>query len=406
MTAPLSARDPAAAVPRPLDGVTVVSLEQAVAAPFAARQLGDLGARVIKVERPDGGDFARAYDRAVDGESAYFVWLNRNKESLTLDLKQAAARDLLAALLARADVFIQNLAPGAIDRLGLGAATLRARHPRLITCDISGYGAGGPYTQKKAYDLLIQSEAGVLSVTGTPDTPCKVGISIADIATGMHAYSAILAALYQRSRTDEGAHIEVPMFDSLVEWNSHPVYYTHYSGRAPRRSGPDHATIVPYGKFDCGDGRSVMLGLQNEREWAVFCERVLEQPALARDPRFDSNTRRTERRAELVALIGQVFCRLTAAQVVERLEAAGIANGNLNTPADVWDHPQLAARDRWREVDHPQGRMRALLPPARFEGFEAAMNPVPRLASHTEAILAELGCDAERIAELRACGAV
>ena len=386
---------------RPLDGITVVSLEQAVAAPFAARQLGDLGARVIKVERPDGGDFARAYDRAVDGESAYFVWLNRNKESLTLDLKQPEARELLAALLERADVFIQNLAPGAIDRLGFGATALRERHPRLITCDISGYGAGGPYTQKKAYDLLIQSEAGVLSVTGTPETPCKVGISIADIATGMHAYSAILAALYQRERTGQGAHIEVPMFDSLVEWNSHPVYYSHYSGRAPRRSGPDHATIVPYGKFDCGDGRSVMLGLQNEREWAVFCERVLGRPELARDPRFDSNTRRTEHRAELLGLIGGVFGSLTAAQVVERLDAAGIANGNLNTPDDVWDHPQLAARDRWREVDHPQGRMRALLPPARFDGFEAAMAPVPRLAAHTEAILAELGCSAERIAGLR-----
>jgi crotonobetainyl-CoA:carnitine CoA-transferase CaiB-like acyl-CoA transferase len=391
----------ASSASRPLDGITVVSLEQAVAAPFAARQLGDLGARVIKVERPDGGDFARAYDRAVDGESAYFVWLNRNKESLTLDLKQPEARELLAALLERADVFIQNLAPGAIDRLGFGATALRERHPRLITCDISGYGAGGPYTQKKAYDLLIQSEAGVLSVTGTPETPCKVGISIADIATGMHAYSAILAALYQRERTGQGAHIEVPMFDSLVEWNSHPVYYAHYSGRAPRRSGPDHATIVPYGKFDCGDGRSVMLGLQNEREWAVFCERVLGRPELARDPRFDSNTRRTEHRAELLGLIGGVFGSLTAAQVVERLDAAGIANGNLNTPDDVWDHPQLAARDRWREVDHPQGRMRALLPPARFDGFEAAMAPVPRLASHTEAILAELGCSAERIAGLR-----
>jgi crotonobetainyl-CoA:carnitine CoA-transferase CaiB-like acyl-CoA transferase len=391
----------ASSASRPLDGITVVSLEQAVAAPFAARQLGDLGARVIKVERPDGGDFARAYDRAVDGESAYFVWLNRNKESLTLDLKQPEARELLAALLERADVFIQNLAPGAIDRLGFGATALRERHPRLITCDISGYGAGGPYTQKKAYDLLIQSEAGVLSVTGTPETPCKVGISIADIATGMHAYSAILAALYQRERTGQGTHIEVPMFDSLVEWNSHPVYYAHYSGRAPRRSGPDHATIVPYGKFDCGDGRSVMLGLQNEREWAVFCERVLGRPELARDPRFDSNTRRTEHRAELLGLIGGVFGSLTAAQVVERLDAAGIANGNLNTPDDVWDHPQLAARDRWREVDHPQGRMRALLPPARFDGFEAAMAPVPRLASHTEAILAELGCSAERIAGLR-----
>ncbi|MCA3106549.1 MAG: CaiB/BaiF CoA transferase family protein [bacterium] len=387
---------------RPLAGITVVSVEQAVAAPFAARQLGDLGARVIKVERPDGGDFARGYDKAVDGQSAYFVWLNRNKESLSLDLKQEAAREALHRLVERADVFIQNLAPGAVERLGFGAAALRAKHPRLITCDISGYGATGPYADKKAYDLLIQSESGVLSVTGTADTPCKVGVSIADIATGMHAYSAILAALYRRERDGCGAHIEVPMFDCLVEWNSHPVYYTHYSGNAPRRSGPDHATIVPYGKFDCADGRSVMLGLQNEREWAVFCDKVLDRPELARDDRYDSNTKRTERRTEMMAIFQSVFSQITAAELVARLDAAGIANGRLNTPADVWDHPQLTARERWREVEHPGGTMRAVLPPASFDDFEAAMAPVPTLAEHTDRILSELGYSAESIRSLHA----
>ncbi len=397
---------PAAAGTLPLAGVTVVSIDQAVAAPFAARQLGDLGARVIKVERPDGGDFARGYDKAVAGQSAYFVWLNRNKESLTLDLKQPQAQQILHALIARADVFIQNLAPGATERMGFGAAALRAQRPELIVCDISGYGASGPYAQKKAYDLLIQSEAGVLSVTGTDASPCKVGISIADIATGMHAYSAILAALYRRAVTGEGAQIEVPMFDSLVEWNSHPVYYTHYSGRAPRRSGPDHATIVPYGKFDCADGRSVMLGLQNEREWAVFCDKVLGRPELARDARYDSNTRRTERRAEMMEIFNAVFSTLTAAQLIERLDAAGIANGRLNTPDEVWAHPQLQARERWREVTHPGGSMHAVLPPATFADFEAQMRPVPSLAQHTDAILAELGFDARAIAELRAQKAV
>ena len=385
---------------RPLAGITVVSVEQAVAAPFAARQLGDLGARVIKVERPDGGDFARGYDKAVDGQSAYFVWLNRNKESLSLDLKQEAAREALHRLVGQADVFIQNLAPGAVERLGFGAAALRAKHPRLVTCDISGYGATGPYADKKAYDLLIQSESGVLSVTGTSDTPCKVGVSIADIATGMHAYSAILAALYRRERDGCGAHIEVPMFDCLVEWNSHPVYYTHYSGNAPQRSGPDHATIVPYGKFDCADGHSVMLGLQNEREWAVFCDQVLGRPELARDDRYDSNTKRTERRTEMMAIFQSVFSQITAAELVARLDAAGIANGRLNTPADVWDHPQLAARERWREVEHPGGTMRAVLPPATFDDFEAAMAPVPALAEHTDRILSELGYSAESIRSL------
>lgn len=384
----------------------MVSLEQAVAAPFASRQLADLGARVIKIERPGVGDFARAYDQSVKGESAYFVWLNRSKESVTLDVKHPEAQSILAALIARADVFIQNLAPGAAGRLGLGAQTLLARHPRLVVCDISGYGDSGPYARKKAYDLLVQSEAGVLSVTGTEEAPSKVGISITDIGTGLHAYSSILAALYQRERTGQGARVEVTMFEAMVEWMSHPLYYTHFGGKAPKRSGPDHATIVPYGRFRTGDGKAVMFGIQNEREWASFCARVLQRPELAADPRYDNNTKRTAARAEVVALIEDVFSTLTAQAVVERLEAADIANAQLNTPEDVWTHAQLQARNRWRDVDSPAGVIPAVLPPSTFSGFEARMDAVPRIGEHTDGILRELGYDDARIAALRAEKAV
>lgn len=391
---------------RPLEGITVVSLEQAVAAPFASRQLADLGARVIKIERPEVGDFARDYDKSVKGQSAYFVWLNRSKESLTLDVKHPQAQEILARLIGGADVFIQNLAPGAAQRLGLGADDLMKKHPRLIVCDISGYGDAGPYAHKKAYDLLVQSEAGVLSLTGTPEAPSKVGISITDIGTGLHAYAAILGALYQRERTGQGTRIEITMFEAMVEWMMHPLYYTHFGGKAPQRSGPDHATIVPYGKFRTGDGASVMLGIQNEREWAIFCTQVLEQPALARDPRYDDNTKRNERRAEVTSLINEVFSNLTAEQAVMKLDAAGIANGRMNTPEEVWNHPQLAARDRWREVGSPAGVIPAPLPPASYSGFEARMDPVPAIGEHTEDILAGLGYSKAEIAELRAVGAV
>ncbi len=387
---------------RPLEGITVVSLEQAVAAPFATRQLADLGARVIKIERPQVGDFARAYDQSVKGQSAYFVWLNRSKESLTLDVKHAEAQTILSRLIEDADVFIQNLAPGAAARLGLAADTLLARHPRLIVCDISGYGDYGPYAEKKAYDLLVQSEAGVLSLTGTEETPSKVGISITDIGTGLHAYSAILAALYQRERSGKGTRIEVTMFDAMAEWMSHPLYYTHFGGKAPRRSGPDHATIVPYGRFRAGDGKAVMFGIQNEREWASFCAKVLQKPELATDPRYDSNTKRTAARTEVVGLIEGVFSALTAEQVVERLDAADIANARLNTPEEVWNHAQLEARERWREVGTPAGVIPALLPPATFAGFEPRMDPVPAVGEHTEAILRALGYEADRIASLKA----
>ncbi len=390
----------------PLEGITVVSLEQAVAAPFASRQLADLGARVIKIERPGVGDFARDYDRSVKGQSAYFVWLNRSKESLTLDVKHARAQEILARLIGGADVFIQNLAPGAAQRLGLGADDLMKKHPRLIVCDISGYGDAGPYAHKKAYDLLVQSEAGVLSLTGTPEAPSKVGISITDIGTGLHAYAAILGALYQRERTGQGTRIEITMFEAMVEWMMHPLYYTHFGGKAPQRSGPDHATIVPYGKFRTGDGASVMLGIQNEREWAIFCTQVLEQPALTQDPRYDNNTKRNERRAEVTSLINEVFLNLTAEQVMMKLDAAGIANGRMNTPEEVWNHPQLAARDRWREVGSPAGVIPAPLPPASYSGFEARMDPIPAVGEHTDAILQGLGYSTVDIAELHAGGAV
>jgi itaconate CoA-transferase len=389
----------------PLQGITVVTLEQAVAAPFCSRQLADLGARVIKIERPKVGDFARDYDQTVKGQSAYFVWLNRSKESLTLDVKHPEAKAILGKLIAGADVFIQNLAPGAAKRLGLGADTLRAKHPRLIVCDISGYGDTGPYSKKKAYDLLVQSEAGVLSVTGTPDSPAKVGISITDIGTGLHAYAAILGALYNRERTGEGTRIDLTMFETMTEWMGHPLYYTHYSGKPPRRSGPDHATIVPYGRFRTKDG-DVMFGIQNEREWASFCAKVLDQPQLAKDPRYDNNTKRTAARSEMVALIEQAFSAWTAEEVVAKLDAADIANARLNAPDEVWNHPQLAARQRWREVQTPAGVIPALLPAASFAGVEPRMDPVPAVGAHTEAILAELGYGASELGALKTAGAI
>jgi len=389
-----------------LDGINVVSLEQAVAAPFASRQLADLGARVIKIERPGGGDFARDYDKTVNGLCSHFVWLNRSKESLTLDVKHPSAKGILAELIARADVFIQNLAPGAAGRLGLGSKELLAAQPRLIVCDISGYGDSGPYAHKKAYDLLVQSETGVLSVTGTNDTPSKVGISIADIATGMYAYSGILTALYRRERTGEGGRVEVTMFEALGEWMTYPLYYSHFGGSAPARTGPDHATIVPYGGYRTGDGRNVMLGVQNSREWVVFCEKVLGDPSLTLDPRYDTNAKRVGRREEITALIHEAFSKLTAEEVVARLDAAGIANARVNTPEEVWHHPQFQARRRWRETGSPAGPLPAQLPPATLSGFEARMDPVPAVGEHTDAILRELGHAEAEIASLRAQSAI
>ncbi len=377
-----------------------MSLEQAVAAPFATRQLADLGARVIKIERPDVGDFARGYDATVRGLSSHFVWLNRSKESLTLDLKRAEARVILHRLLEKADIFVQNLAPGATERLGFVTQDLRKKYPRLIACDLSGYGSTGPYRDKKAYDMLIQAETGLISITGTDETPCKVGISVADIACGMYAYSGILTALLVRSKTGEGVAMETSLFDSLAEWMSYAAYYS-FGGTAPPRTGANHATIAPYGPVMSGDNKVVYLGLQNEREWKRFCEVVLESPELSLDPRFDSNARRVQNRPQLDLVMQNVFQKLSAAEIIARLEAAQIANARMNTIQEFVEHPQLKARNRWGAVDSPAGSLPALFPPVTMENVETVMTEVPALGQQTDAILGELGFDAKTIAGWR-----
>ena len=390
----------------PLEDITVVSLEQAVAAPFATRQLADLGARVIKVERPEVGDFARGYDRTVKGLSSHFVWLNRSKVSLTLNLKEEGAKEILNRLIEKVDVFIQNLAPGAAGRLGFGAEALRQRHPRLVVCDVSGYGASGPYRDKKAYDLLVQCEAGLVSITGTPEAPSKVGVSIADIACGMYAYSGILAALFRRERTGEGATLEISLFEALAEWMGFPAYYTLYGGKEPPRTGASHAAIAPYGPFECSDGEIVFLGLQNEREWERFCQVVLEQPALADDERFESNSQRVENVDALRQAIEGILAQFSSEEAIERLDEAKIANARMRNVRGFLDHPQLEARDRWREVGSPVGPLRALIPPATFEGTEPVMAPIPSVGEHTASILAELGYDDDTVTTLRQSSAL
>ena len=391
---------------RPLDGVTVVTLEHAIAAPFCTRQLADLGARVIKVERPGSGDFARAYDKRVKGLASHFVWTNRSKESITLDVKHPDAKEVLDKLLEEADVLVQNLAPGAADRLGLSYEALSDKHPQLIVCNISGYGDDGPYRDKKAYDLLIQSESGFLSVTGTPESPSKAGCSIADIAAGMYAYTNILSALIQRQKTNKGCNIDVSMLESMVEWMNYPMYYAYEGAEPPVRAGAAHATIYPYGPFIAGDGKSVMLGLQNEREWASFCEVVLKAPQLAADVRFKSNADRAANRIELKAIIDHTFSALTAEQVVKLLEDAQIANAHVNDMHDVWNHPQLKARDRWVSVGTSEGPIPALLPPGRTNAFNPRMDAVPGLGQHSESILSELGFSNERIQNMRHAKAI
>ena len=391
---------------RPLDGITVLTLEHAIAAPFCTRQLAELGARVIKIERPEVGDFARGYDERVRGLASHFVWTNRSKESLTLDVKHPEAGTILAKLLEHTDVLVQNLAPGAAARLGLSYETLKQAHPKLIVCDISGYGADGPYRDKKAYDLLIQSESGFLSITGSPDEPAKAGCSIADIAAGMYAYSSILAALIMRGKTGHGSSIDVSMLESMVEWMGYPLYYAFDGATQPPRAGAAHATIYPYGPFPTGDGKTVMLGLQNEREWEVFCTKVLALPGLVADERFVSNSLRVANRQALRDIITDAFAKSTSTHVCQRLDDAGIANSRMNTMQDVWLHPQLAARKRWTKVDTPAGPIPALLPPATSDAYSPRMDGVPALGQHTTAILAELGLSPSTIEDLRTSGAV
>jgi itaconate CoA-transferase len=394
----------------PLEGLTVIALEHAIAAPLATRHLADQGARVIKIERPGVGDFARGYDQRVRGLSSHFVWTNRGKQSLTLDLKHPRAPEVLQRLLAEADVLVQNLAPGAAARLGLSHEALSPANPRLVVCDISGYGdhpvRPGPYRDRKAYDLLIQSEAGFLSVTGSDGAPAKAGCSIADIAAGMYAYSSILTALIARGRTGCGRRIDVSMLESMVEWMGFPLYYAFDGAAPPPRAGAAHATIYPYGPFPTGDGRTVMLGLQNEREWQAFCTEVLRQPALASDPRFASNSARSAARETLGAILAETLGRLTATELELRLAAAGIASAEVRDMAGVWAHPQLQARERWVPVDTPAGPVPALLPPGAQDAGDARMAAVPALGEHTGAVLSDLGYGAAEIDALRREGVV
>ena len=401
----MSASAQSASAGLPLQGITVVSIEQAVAAPFATRQLADLGARVIKIERPGAGDFARSYDTSVRGMASHFVWLNRTKESVTLDLKRPEAALILERLLERADVFVQNLAPGATARLGLGSEALRARYPRLVVCNVSGFGSAGPYADKKAYDLIVQSEVGILSVTGTESTPCKVGVSIADISAGMYAYSGILTALLARKDTGRGTIVDVSLFDSLGEWMGYPVYYTAYGGAQPERTGASHATIAPYGPFRTRDG-AIVVAVHNDQEWIRFSADVLQQPHLGTDQRFLTTPLRFEHRHAMTAAIEAVFAGLTSAEALQRLDTAGIANARVNTVDDYLRHPQLEAGNSWREVQSPVGPLKALRPPARLHGVEPAMGPIPEVGQHSEAVLEELGFAGPLIAEWKQAGLI
>jgi itaconate CoA-transferase len=391
---------------RPLDGITVLAVEHAVAAPLCTRHLADMGARVIKIERPGTGDFARGYDQRVNGMSSYFVWANRSKESITLNLKHPDALAVLRQLAARSDVMVQNLAPGTAARMGLSYQALHEQHPRLICCDISGYGADGPYRDKKAYDLMVQAESGLMAATGTPEAMARAGISAADISAGMYAYSSILAALLLRARSGEGSHIDVAMFEALAEWMGNPLYYSYKGQPPPPRTGGAHPSVLPYGPTPVGDGQTVMLAVQTQTEWHNFCEIVLRQPELEQDARFASNPLRQQHRAALDAIIAECFAPLTRDEVEARLEQAQLATARVNNAADLWTHPQLLARQQWQEVASQNGPFTALLPPARNNCFAPRMDAVPAVGQHTDALLQELGYSAERIAALRAAQAV
>ncbi|MFC8230227.1 CaiB/BaiF CoA transferase family protein [Streptomyces sp. NPDC057287] len=391
----------------PLSGITVVSIEQAVAAPFATRQLADLGARVIKVERPDGGDFARRYDTTVHGQSSYFVWLNRSKESVTLDLKSEEGRQVLEELLARADVFVQNLAPGAAARMGLGAEDLAERFPSLIPCSVTGYGSSGPWADRKAYDLLVQCQTGLVSLTGSAQEAARVGVSVADIAAGMYAYSGILTALFTRATRGSVRAVEVSLFEALAEWMGQPAYYTAYTGTQPPRIGTRHATIAPYGTYTAADGKDVLLSVQNEREWAVLCERFLGAPGLTGDPRFATGSARVSHRDEVDALLAERIAVSDSAEVMKLLDTIGIANAAVNDVKQFLEHPVLTGRDRWRDVLVPGGEtVAALVPPVDLAGTAPRMDAVPALGEHTGRILAQLGYSPARIDALRAGGAI
>ncbi|HEV7626353.1 MAG TPA: CaiB/BaiF CoA-transferase family protein [Streptomyces sp.] len=391
---------------RPLDGITVVSLEQAVAAPFATRQLADLGARVIKIERPGGGDFARRYDTTVHGHSSYFVWLNRSKESLTLDVKDERGRAVLGQLLAQADVFVNNLAPGAAGRLGIAPDDLAPAHPKLIPCTISGYGTNGPWADRKAYDLLVQCQTGLVSLTGNAEESARAGVSVADIAAGMYAYSGVLTALFTRATTGVARPVEVSLFEALAEWMGQPAYYTSHSGTQPPRIGTQHPTIAPYGAYTAADGKEVLFSIQNEREWAALCEQFLEDPALKDDPLFATSSARVANRDALNAVVARRFARSDAAQISEALDRMGIAYAEVNSVAEFLDHPVLSGRDRWREVGVPGASVQALLPPVDLAGTTARMDPVPGVGEHTDAILGELGHSQDAVDALRSAHVV
>lgn len=391
---------------RPLQGITVVSIEQAVAAPYATRQLADLGARVIKVERPGEGDFSRHYDETVRGQASYFAWLNRSKESITLDIKHPLGREILDRLIRIADVFVQNLGPGAAARLGLDWESLSSRYPRLIVCDISGYGSDGPWADRKAYDMLVQCEAGLLSLTGPESTPSRVGISIADIAAGMYGYSGILTALYRRGSTGEASHVGVALFEALAEWMGQPAYYTQYGGSQPLRVGAEHATIAPYGPYRSADGSTVVLAVQSQREWREFCEQVLDDPDVATDPRFERNSARVANRTALNETIGRRFAELAESEITALLDRTRIANARLRSVAEFLEHPTLRGRDRWRLVESPGGPVQALIPPVDLSGVEPRMDPIPALGADTDELLNELGFAADEVTGLRASGIV